>query len=60
MCPQLSIQNGRISTLNFNVSTPIVVAIYSCDMRYHLEGPSIRECTEDGGDWSGMDPRCRK
>ena len=37
--------------------TPGSLAVYVCNSRYHLEGPSLRECQRNGN-WSGSIPQC--
>ena len=37
--------------------TPGSLTVYICNFSYHLEGPSLREC-QNNGNWSGFVPQC--
>ena len=56
VCPQLSDPIGGSVTISADV-VPGSRAMYSCDDKHQLSGPSVRECQEDGT-WSESEPTC--
>ncbi|KAL4230224.1 Sushi [Mactra antiquata] len=48
-----AIQNGSLSVTNDNM-----IASYTCDIGYTLQGEITRYCDSTGNGWSGEDPVC--
>ena len=51
-CPDLeNPENGQVMSNG-------VIAVYTCQEGYRLEGESQRECDGESGEWLGEEPSC--
>ena len=55
LCGELSIENGEVDT---GLSVEGVIANYTCDPDFSLDGDAERVCQSDG-QWNGSNPACQ-
>ena len=50
--------NSPANISNGQIYVTELLANYSCDIGYSIDGNVVRHCSDNGSGWSGGDPVC--